>query len=318
MGENSKIEWTHHTFNPWIGCQKVSPGCDFCYAEDMMDKRYKRVQWGPHGERVRTSAANWRKPYAWAKHAGHFEEMHGERQRVFCASLADVFDNKVPEEWRIDLWRLIAETPQLDWMLLTKRPENIQGYLPPDSISRAYGLKWPWPHVWLGASTEDHQRAEHRLPILLGIEAAIHFASAEPLLGRINFRRLMIDDRTWLDAMTGVHSATAPSLADLRTPLPPKKARLRLVITGGESGPNARPMNPQWARDIRDQCAASFNCFLHKQNGEFASVSEVEGEGRHHTFDDHRTVRRVGKTAAGRLLDGRTHDEMPNVRRAGE
>lgn len=117
MGKLSKIEWTDHTFNPWIGCQKVSPGCDFCYAEDMMDKRYGRVRWGPHGERLRTSAGNWAKPRAWAKHAGRFAELHGRRQRVFCASLADVFDNKAPPGAFTDLMWLIHDTPELDWLL---------------------------------------------------------------------------------------------------------------------------------------------------------------------------------------------------------
>jgi protein gp37 len=118
--QNSKIEWCNHTFNPWIGCQKVSPGCDHCYAEAMMDKRYGRVQWGPHGERKRTSEDNWKKPLAWAKKA------NGQRPRVFCASLADWLDNRVPREWRSDLGHLIEATPQLDWLLLTKRPENYE------------------------------------------------------------------------------------------------------------------------------------------------------------------------------------------------
>src|SRR6266851_4815308 len=103
--ENSKIEWTDHTFNPWIGCQKVSPGCDHCYAEFLMDHRYGRVKWGPHGERKRTSEANWKLPRRWAKHTS------GHRPRVFCASLADWLDNKVPREWRSDLGHLIEDTP---------------------------------------------------------------------------------------------------------------------------------------------------------------------------------------------------------------
>ena len=124
MGENSKIEWTTHTFNPWFGCQKVSPGCDHCYAEAMMDHRYGKVQWGPHGNRIRTSQANWRLPIKWAKHA------NGSRPRVFCASLADWLDNRVPWHWRIDLAGLIDATPQLDWLLLTKRIENFTKLAP--------------------------------------------------------------------------------------------------------------------------------------------------------------------------------------------
>lgn len=147
MGENSKIEWTNHTFNPWIGCQKVSPGCDHCNAESLMDTRLGRVRWGPRGERVLTSRANWAKPRQWAKAAAKA----GVRHRVFCASLADVFDNRVPEIWRSDLFALIEDTPELDWLLLTKRPENVRKMLRP---------KWDKilpPNIWLGATCEDQE-----------------------------------------------------------------------------------------------------------------------------------------------------------------
>jgi protein gp37 len=170
MAENSKIEWTNHTFNPWIGCQKVSPGCDRCYAEAMMDHRYGRVQWGPHGERVRTSPSNWRKPLQWARLA------NGHRPRVFCASLADVFDNRAPEGARDGLFALIRQTPQLDWLLLTKRPENIAKMLPTDWESG-------WPNVWLGTTTEDQERFDRRWPILNSVPAAVRFISYEPAIG---------------------------------------------------------------------------------------------------------------------------------------
>src|SRR5580692_7935980 len=122
MGENSKIEWCDHTFNPWIGCQKVSPGCDHCYAETQNNlRKWNGGKWGPHAPRKRTSEANWKKPLQWQKRAAEFSG----RRRVFCASLADVFDNKAPDGARDDLFDLIRETPSLDWLLLTKRPENI-------------------------------------------------------------------------------------------------------------------------------------------------------------------------------------------------
>ena len=124
--ENSNIEWTDHTFNPWIGCQKVSIGCDHCYAETMMDHRFHKVQWGPHGIRKRTSVANWGYPFRWARDAAR----RGKSSRVFCASLADVFDNKADAAWRMDLFDLIRMTPELDWQLLTKRPENAERMLP--------------------------------------------------------------------------------------------------------------------------------------------------------------------------------------------
>lgn len=168
MAENSKIEWTDHTFNPWIGCQKVSPGCDHCYAESLA-KRYGWVEWGPHGERKRTGEANWRKPRQWAKAA----RSTGKRPRVFCASLADVFDNQVPTEWRTELFDLIAATPELDWLLLTKRPENLAKMFPT-------GL---WPNVWLGTTCEDQERYDRRWPLLHEIPAEVRFISYEPAIG---------------------------------------------------------------------------------------------------------------------------------------
>ena len=172
MAENSKIEWTDHTFNPWIGCQKVSAGCDNCYAENMMDRRYGRVKWGPHGDRVRTSSGNWQKPRQWDRAA----KLARVRHRVFCASLADIFDNRVPVEWRADVWKLIDETPHLDWLLLTKRPENIERMLPADW---RYGRN----NVWLGTTCEDQKAFDRRWPVLADIKAACRFISYEPAIG---------------------------------------------------------------------------------------------------------------------------------------
>lgn len=144
MAENSTIEWTTHTFNPWIGCTKVSAACDNCYAEAWAE-RFKQVEWGPHGARKRTSDANWQKPIKWNREA----EGAAERPRVFCASLADVFDNhkSILPEWRADLWSLIRDTPKLDWLLLTKRPQNVNRYIPQEWRDNG----WP-PNVWLGTT----------------------------------------------------------------------------------------------------------------------------------------------------------------------
>src|SRR5450830_1554464 len=177
MGENSKIEWTDHTFNPWIGCQKVSPGCDHCYAEAQNSfRKWNGGTWGPHAPRKRTSDTNWKIPLRLARQA----RKTGARPRVFCASLADVWDNRAPKEWRADLFQLIAATPELYWQLLTKRPENISKMLP----AAIAGLKpWPWPNVWLGTTCEDQKYYDHRWPILSRIPAAVHFVSYEPALG---------------------------------------------------------------------------------------------------------------------------------------
>jgi protein gp37 len=127
MGENSKIEWTHHTFNPWTGCTRVSPACDHCYAANIAKRNPAAFgSWEPGSPRKRTSPRNWHQPIIWNRKAAEA----GERHRVFCASMADVFDNQVSEDWRVHLWALIEDTPQLDWLLLTKRPQNIQRMLP--------------------------------------------------------------------------------------------------------------------------------------------------------------------------------------------
>lgn len=220
MGENSNIEWTDHTFNPWVGCQKVSPGCDHCYAEAQAN-RWRTVEWGPHGERKRTSEANWRKPYQWAKAA----RGTGKRPRVFSASLADVFDNQVDANWRRDLFMMIHLTPELDWLLLTKRPENLKRMFPA-------GL---WPNVWLGTTCEDQERADHRIPLLLDQKrVARHFLSCEPLLSGIKFKTYHLMQLDW-------------------------------VIVGGESGPGARTMKVEWAEDIKAQCQVAGVWFFMKQ-----------------------------------------------------
>ncbi len=202
--KNSNIEWTDHTFNPWIGCTKVSPGCDNCYAEQRMDKRLHVVNWGPGQTRKRTSVANWREPLKWERnHAAFFAE-HGRRQRVFCASLADVFDNEVDPQWRADFFSLIAATPNLDWQLLTKRIGNADWMLDAATdgidfwgdggrqMSRDYFSNQPWPHVWIGASIVNQAEADRDIPKLLAVPAAKRFLSMEPLLGPV-------DLGAWLD-----------------------------------------------------------------------------------------------------------------------
>lgn len=182
MAENSKIEWTDHTFNPWIGCQKVSPGCDHCYAETLSN-RYGWVTWGPHGERKRTSEGNWRKPLQWAKAA----RGTGKRPRVFCASLADWLDNQVPTEWRSDLDDLIQETPELDWLLLTKRPENYERLAP-----------WPRkppPNVWLGFTAENQENFVRRYRAWIDLKPTVMFVSYEPALGPL---KLPIPPIDWI------------------------------------------------------------------------------------------------------------------------
>lgn len=248
MGENTAIEWCDHSWNPWSGCTRVSAACDHCYAEAMA-KRAPRTfgSWVPGGARKRTSEANWREPLRWNRAA----EKVGGRFRVFCASMADVFDNQVYPAWRCDLWDLIWETAHLDWLLLTKRPQNIAKMLPVKAQGALADWGRGWPNVWLGTTVENQAEADRRIPHLLSVPAHVHFVSCEPLLGPLDIRRHLIGHED--------HGGTGQCIGWT----PP----IDWVICGGESGPRARPMHPDWARSLRDQCQAAGAPFFMKQMG---------------------------------------------------
>lgn len=270
--QNSKIEWCDHSFNPWHGCVKVSPGCQHCYAETL-DKRFGRAVWGPAKTtaRMEMSADYWKQPLKWDKEA----RKAGERRRVFCASMADVFEDHPQLEWpRANLWGLIETTPNLDWLLLTKRPENILRMVP-----RQWWEDEPPANVWYGTSVESQEYADKRIPELIHVPAVVRFLSCEPLLGPV-------DLSPWLD--------------------PTSLCYLNWVICGGESGPGARPMHPDWARSLRDQCQDAGVAFHFKQHGAWVLRDDPQAETG-------RAFYNVGKHAAGRLLDGRTWDELPSV-----
>lgn len=224
MGEGSSIEWTDHTFNPWWGCTAVSPACDHCYAEAWA--RRFGVLWGVGKARRFASEAYWRQPLAWNAKAAKLSV----RPRVFCASMADVFDNEVPQEWRMRLWQLIEDTPHLDWLLLTKRIGNVPWMFPLSWIS------YPRANVWLGISVVNQEEADRDIPKLGRMKAAVRFLSCEPLIGDLSLEV----------ALSGV---------------------VDWVIVGGESGPGARPMNPLWALSLRNQCRAFAVPFFFKQWG---------------------------------------------------
>lgn len=321
MSENSKIEWTDHTFNPWEGCQKVGPGCDHCYAE-ARNARFAggmAINWGSRAPRRRTSSANWRKPLAWNTAHREFYAIHGRRQRVFCASLADVFDNAVEPAWRRDLFDLIELTPNLNWLLLTKRIGNVF-----EMVSRTRSHDWlaGRDNVWLGATIVNQAEADRDIPKLLAVPARLRFLSIEPMLGPIDLERPMPGPDM---PQGGGSSICQPWMI---------QSGIDWVIAGGESGPGARPMHPNWARDLRDQCAEAGVPFLFKQWGEWApgentterqtgivktadwfadqwmfGKTDLASEGGH--IDDDPDLYRVGKKYSGRHLDGRTHDEFP-------
>lgn len=283
MSENTKIEWATHTFNPWEGCQKVGPGCDHCYAETR-NARYAggtAINWGPGAPRRRTSASNWAKPIAWNSAHAEFYAAHGHRQRVFCASLADVFDNAVDPAWRMDLFSLIAKTPNLDWLLLTKRIGNVQKMSSGDSLM----FDMLATRVWLGATIVNQEEADRDIPKLLAVPAARRFLSMEPLLGAVDLDRVYVaaPGETWVD----------------------------WVIVGGESGPGARPMSPAAARSLRDQCRAAGVPFLFKQWGDWAPAENFPDHIPSATSNIDGNMWRVGKKVAGRLLDGLEHNGFP-------
>lgn len=245
VGKDSKIAWTDHTFNPWRGCTKVSPGCKNCYAETMSARNPKVLgEWGPNGTRVLASRQKWSEPFAWNREA----VKQGVRFRVFCASLADVFEDydkpmvnaqgnvvrtvNVPfasgfmlDDARKLLWELIAATPNLDWQLLTKRPDNIGRMMPHGD----------WPNVWLGTSVESDEYL-WRVDLLIDTpqKVPVRFISYEPALGPI---------------------AHATNLAGIQW-----------LIYGGESGPGWRPEDKQWARDVEELCKSTGTAFFHKQS----------------------------------------------------
>ncbi len=299
MAENSKIEWTHHTMNFWLGCTALSPACNHCYAEVWAKRTGNADLW--QGERRRTSAALWRQPAKWDAACASA----GIRQRVFTNSLADFFDNQAREDWRSDAWVTIHQTPHLDWMILTKRPENIRKMLPGGDTFRLQPWGDGWANVWLGTTIEDRARL-HRLDKLRAVPAAVRFLSIEPLL----------EDLGELD-LSGIH----------------------LVIVGGESGPKSRPMHPAWVRSLREQCAVQGVPFFFKQWGEWQPREWCRDGGTHamrawsgqisfQAIQSHpnsiervgagpewSAFARVGKKAAGRLLDGVEHNGFPEVRR---
>jgi protein gp37 len=328
MAENSKIEWCHHTFNCWSGCTKVSPACDHCYAEVNYSVKMRGVKWGKYGNRIIAADSMWKQPLAWNRKA----EKEGERKRVFCASLADVFEG--PESMPNDAWeavsfarerlgKLIDETPWLDWLLLTKRPENFLKYGP-------LGMRWTQggipPNVWAGTTVENQKYADLRIPELLKIPAKVRFLSMEPLLEEIVF-----------DAFTLYDDENGERL-------------IHWVIVGGESGSTARPMHPEWARTLRDQCVAVQVPFHFKQWGEWWPIGQMPdgvsdsyydpkyGKRKRESYDERpapkpvkttvlqldgtqefdfpagsMTCFKVGKEISGRILDGREWNEIPEV-----
>ena len=254
MAENSAIEWTDHTVNFWIGCTRVSPACDHCYAERdwSMTGRFSRVEWGPRGERSQT-----KDPMREVARIAAGAAKRGRRERVFINSLSDWADNheSISDDLRASIFDAARLHPGLDFILLTKRPQNIARYLPGD---------WGdgYRNVWLGVTAENQEEADRRIPILLATPAAVRWVSAEPLLGSIDFLGEEMNGPLTNGVPTAEQVANDPTgWRVIRYGV----SRLDWIVAGGESGAGARPMHPAWARAIRDQCAEAGVPFFMKQ-----------------------------------------------------
>lgn len=306
MGETTKIEWARHTFNPWRGCTKVSPGCQHCYAETL-SKRNPAVLgvWGDQGTRVVAAESYWKQPVRWNREAGkvaHEAEMARargegipppERPRVFCASLADVAEDR-PElvEPRRRLMMLILDTPNLDWLLLTKRPENLARLFDWSVLGCFDADEWP-KNVWVGTTTEDQEMAEKRVPELLRIPAVVRFLSIEPMLGPVDLdlARCQIHGREFVEFDDGAvelycsecasddgggvidHGCWLDACASVAQP------GINWVIVGGESGPaTARPMAREWVRAVVRDCDRAGVPVFVKQFGR-NPVLDLTGDG---------------------------------------
>lgn len=304
MGERTRIGWCDHTFNPWWGCQEVSPACDHCYARTWARRTGHDDLWGPGSRRRFFGDAHWREPIKWAARA----RAAGERRRVFCSSMADVFDNAEGlDEQRARLFELIDRTgDDLDWLLLTKRIVNAKRMLPADWLQK------PRPYVWLGITTSNQAEVDRDVPRLIETPAVIRFLSVEPLLSPIDFHGRWVEHpnpafhENWLE-------------------------RIDWMIVGGESGHHARPMHVDWVRLLRDQCEALGVAFFFKQWGEWISADQlpadheitskptatwIESDGAWQfdtgtdVIQDGQHVR-LGKDTNGNELDGQRHENHP-------
>lgn len=319
MAERTGISWADATLNFWIGCTKVSPACDHCYAE-LWGKRFG-VKWGP-GEVRRATKHILRKARALQRLAVAKRDAGGGAFLCFSNSLSDFFDKEIPLSLLAAAFEAMRAAPDVTFLLLTKRPGLIvkRSRAAAELSLGVYasdddGLRSWWPRNAVPLCTVVNQpEANSEIPKLLAAKAVLRPAfvgvSMEPLLGPVDLTRL---DTMAFRGAEVVNALTGEAEGMFGDPAP-RVPKLDWVITGGESGTQARPSNPQWFRDLRDQCAGAGVPFHFKQWGEWVSVSEVEGPGRHYAFPDSRTVRRTGKKISGRTLDHVTHDARPEVR----
>jgi protein gp37 len=325
MAESSTIEWTDATWQPITGCAVVSPGCTNCYAMKLAGTRLRNLP-SRKGLTVQTKAGpvwngkvrlneEWlTQPLTWRRPS-----------KIFVCAHGDLFAEGVPDAWIDRVFAVMAGAAQHTFQVLTKRSDRMRAYLTAlpermrtlDCDSGLDFVRLPLPNVWLGVSAEDQRRADERVPDLLATPAAVRWVSAEPLLGPINFTNIRPRDRYEFNALGGYDFDQGTCCE-----------RLDWIVVGGESGPGARPMHPDWARQIRDVCAAAGTAFHFKQHGSWAPEAHgsewmiLDSAGGLDIPDDRWpdeaagevAVTRVGKKAAGRLLDGVEHNGLPEAR----
>lgn len=343
MADKTGIEWTDATWNPTVGCKVVSPGCTNCYAMKVAARMegisvaHEAAHGGNPGpmyyyrDLVTHSKAGpvWNGTFREAPLDLLQRPLRWKRpRRIFVNSMSDLFGEGVTDETIDKVFAVMALCPQHTFQILTKRPERMRDYVkrlhdetvqetcrrlvsvwPGNTRVPDDGVTIPLPNVWLGVSVEDQKRADERIPILLETPAAVRWISAEPLLGPVYLRRIPVLGG-WYDALAGYR--------DIKRGISPEGV-LDWVVGGGESGPGARPMHPDWARSLRDQCKDAGVAFLFKQWGEwFPSKFTVTGSrGRMYCFSDGLSpaeMHQVGKKRAGRLLDGVEHNEYPEAK----
>ena len=304
MGD-TKISWADKTWNPISGCSKISEGCQHCYAERMSKRLAGRCGY----DKIN--------PFQVTLHPGKMHEpMHWRKpSRIFVCSMGDLFHDYVEEMDILTMFAVMAETPHHTYMVLTKRPKRMKEILTSRTIANdvwlmtATGINderpiWPLPNVWLGVTAENQARADERIPILLQTPAAKRFVSVEPMLGAVDLTQ-------WIREVP-VH----PGLCfhGGRYGSTPK---LDWVICGGETGPGARPLHPDWVRSLRDQCKVADTPFFFKSWGEYCFPSQLLNNGSKSYTDEEDPSKwsqwKVGKKNAGRLLDGQEWNQFPEV-----
>lgn len=338
MADHTKIEWCDATVSFWLGCTKVSDGCANCYAEAMAKRGlWKGVEWGPGRPRVQT-----KNPVAQMLRLDRKAKRLGRRLKVFVNPAADPFDPDAPDAWRDQILAVSALCQDLDVILLTKRQALMREYIShPDTICRIGASQrsidptitayqdvsqdaiWPLSNVWLGVSVENQATADERIPHLLATPAAKRFVSMEPLLGPADLAFSLAGPRLAAKLAAMVGTSIPHDHPDVAM-----RAALDWVIVGGESGPHARPMHPDWVRSLRDQCQAAGVPFFFKQWGEWHPCEMINdgacypmyGHGEfdswkapvfHHDSKQQWNWRRLGKKTAGRVLDGWEWNEVP-------